>query len=72
MAFVVILLLAFSLWMIVRILQKAGLSGFWALTQLIPVVNIIMVWVFAFARWPAIDDGPQIPSQPGDTISGPE
>jgi predicted PurR-regulated permease PerM len=70
MAFVIILVLAFSLWMSVRIVQKAGLSAFWAITQVIPVVNIIMIWVFAFSRWPAIDDGPQLPSPPDGTISG--
>ena len=35
------------------IAKKAGYSGWWALTMMIPIVNIIMVWVFSFAKWPA-------------------
>lgn len=35
-----------------RIISKAGYSGAWALVSLIPVVNIIALWIFAFARWP--------------------
>ena len=34
------------------ILRKAGYSGWWILISLIPILNIIMFWVFAFARWP--------------------
>ncbi|OGB25994.1 MAG: hypothetical protein A3I66_09800 [Burkholderiales bacterium RIFCSPLOWO2_02_FULL_57_36] len=35
-----------------RIISKAGYSGAWALISLIPVVNIIALWIFAFATWP--------------------
>jgi hypothetical protein len=35
-----------------RIVQKAGFPGALSLLLLIPLVNIIMVWVFAFVRWP--------------------
>ena len=34
------------------ILRKAGYSGWWILISLIPMLNVIMFWVFAFARWP--------------------
>jgi hypothetical protein len=40
---------------IVKILQRAGFSGWWALALLIPLVNIAALWVFAFTRWPAVD-----------------
>jgi hypothetical protein len=36
----------------VLIIRKAGYSGWWVLTALIPLVNLIMLWVFALARWP--------------------
>lgn len=42
----------FCLWLAYRILQKAGLDGHWALVLLVPIVNIIMIWVFAFSHWP--------------------
>jgi hypothetical protein len=35
-----------------RIISKAGYSGAWALISLIPFVNIIALWIFAFAKWP--------------------
>ncbi|MFC3226340.1 hypothetical protein ACFOGJ_03820 [Marinibaculum pumilum] len=38
-----------------RGLQKAGFSGAWSLLLLVPVVNLVMLWVFAFISWP-VDD----------------
>ena len=45
---------AFCLSLGVCILRKAGFDGWWVLVLLIPVVNIIMIWVFAFTRWPTL------------------
>lgn len=36
----------------VRILHQAGYSGWWVLIGLVPVVNIVMFFVFAFRQWP--------------------
>lgn len=36
-----------------RIVAKAGYSGAWSLFAFIPMINVIMLWVFAFAKWPA-------------------
>ena len=36
----------------VKIIQKAGYSGWWVIVAFIPLVNLIMLWVFALARWP--------------------
>lgn len=33
--------------------RKAGFSGWWAVASIIPVVGIVLLWIFAFARWPA-------------------
>jgi len=35
-----------------RIVSKAGYSGAWSLLALVPLVNVILLWVFAFVRWP--------------------
>ena len=35
-----------------RILNRAGYSRWWLLTMAVPLVNLIMLWVFAFADWP--------------------
>jgi len=37
-----------------RILNRAGYSRWWLLTMVVPVLNLIMLWVFAFASWPAM------------------
>jgi uncharacterized membrane protein YhaH (DUF805 family) len=37
-----------------KILMKAGYSGWWCLIGFVPIVNIIMLWVFAYADWPSL------------------
>jgi len=36
-----------------RIASKAGFPGALSLLMLIPLVNIVLIWVFAFIKWPA-------------------
>jgi hypothetical protein len=36
------------------ILRKAGYPGWWALAGLVPVVNVVLLFVFAFAQWPVL------------------
>ena len=35
-----------------RIVSKAGFHGAWSLLALVPLVNIIALWLFAFMKWP--------------------
>lgn len=35
-----------------RISRKAGFHRAWCLLLLIPFVNLITIWIFAFIRWP--------------------
>jgi hypothetical protein len=35
-----------------RILNRAGYSRWWLATLFVPVLNLIMVWIFAYAHWP--------------------
>ena len=35
-----------------RIVSKAGFHGAWSLLLLVPVLNVLLIWVFAFVRWP--------------------
>jgi hypothetical protein len=37
-----------------RIFSKAGFPGGLSLLMLIPLVNLIMIFVLAFAEWPAL------------------
>jgi len=52
---IVVIILALPIWIYGRILKKAGYSRWWVLLIFIPIVNIIMIWVFAFAKWPNIE-----------------
>ena len=47
----------FILWLGTKILDKAGFDKWWVLCLLIPVVNIFMIWAFAFSNWPNLKKG---------------
>jgi hypothetical protein len=34
-----------------KILSKAGFSGWLSILLLVPLVNLICVWIFAFSKW---------------------
>lgn len=36
----------------VKVIAKAGYSGWWVLITLVPVVGFVMFLVFAFSKWP--------------------
>ncbi|WP_265520107.1 DUF805 domain-containing protein [Oerskovia flava] len=38
----------------IRIIQKAGYSGWWILVALVPILNVVMFLVFAFSKWPVV------------------
>ena len=33
--------------------KKAGYSRLWSLLAVVPPLNLIVLWFFAFAKWPA-------------------
>ncbi len=45
--------IAVVLYPIGRILRRVGLSPFWSVLAVIPLLNLIGLWVLAFADWPA-------------------
>lgn len=47
--------LAIPIMLAARVLRRAGFSRWWALLVLVPVVNLIGLWLFAYVRWPAVD-----------------
>lgn len=50
-------LLLFSLMSLSAVvLSRAGKSSYWALFTVIPYFAVVAIWVFAFARWPKIDE----------------
>ena len=52
--FVVVFVTPFLLWATIRISRRAGYSGWWSLLMLVPIVNVVVLWVFAFSSWPAL------------------
>lgn len=40
----------------VSIVRKAGYSGWWVAAGLLPLVNVVMLFAFAFADWPVLRD----------------
>jgi len=44
--------MVFTLWLGSKILEKAGYPKLFVLVLLIPFLNIIMIWFFAFDKWP--------------------
>jgi len=51
---VVLIVLFVLLFPIIKILQKAGYSGWWVLLWFVPIGNVVALWIFAFADWPAL------------------
>jgi len=47
-----VVLLIIFIWAYVRIIRRAGYSGWWVLIGLVPLVNVVMFLVFAFKEWP--------------------
>jgi len=50
----VIFIIIASLWLPIRIVRKAGYSGWWGLLMLFPILNIVMTYIFAFSTWPIL------------------
>ena len=38
-----------------KIWSRTGHSGAWSLLMLVPLANLISLWVLAFKKWPAVD-----------------
>jgi hypothetical protein len=55
------ILVVVAFWIVVwvvpfwKIFSKAGFPGSLALLMLIPVVQIVVVFIVAFSRWPALE-----------------
>ena len=38
-----------------RALSRVGLSPWWSILSILPIVGWFGIWAFAFARWPKVD-----------------
>ncbi len=48
----IVLVLIINLIPIGKILSRTGHNVGWCVFMFFPLVNLIMIWVFAFKRWP--------------------
>ena len=46
------LFIVLPVWSMLRILKRAGYSGWWVVAMFIPLLNVVMIWIFAFSEWP--------------------
>lgn len=59
LGFILFIIPIFIVLMIVpywKIFSKAGWSGAMSLLMLVPLANLIVLWVFAFSEWPALQN----------------
>jgi hypothetical protein len=52
---IVVIALVVIIWPWARIVSKAGYSPWLALVFLVPFVNLIALWIFAYSSWPALN-----------------
>jgi hypothetical protein len=57
--FVPFLLVLVPAW---RILRRAGFAGGWSLLILVPLVNLLALYAFAFVEWPVERRAPGTPT----------
>jgi hypothetical protein len=46
------------LWPVSKILMRAGYSPWYCLLGVVPIVNLVALWMFATADWPAMKRSP--------------
>lgn len=52
---IILVLLVITTWPSWRILDKVGFSRWWTIVVFVPILNLVMFWVLAFVKWPAVD-----------------
>ena len=62
--YVAVAVVAITAW--IKIISKAGYSGWWVLIAFVPIANVVMFLVFAFSDWPVLRQarGPSGPYPP--------
>lgn len=50
--FIVLIVCLIVIFVYGPIAKKAGFSKWWSIALIVPLLNIILIWVFAFIKWP--------------------
>jgi len=53
----VAIIIGIAIWLVfviayIKIITRAGYSGWWVLIIIVPIVNIVMLLIFAYKEWP--------------------
>jgi hypothetical protein len=56
-ALIILLILIVPAALGARVGSRAGFSWAWVLLLWIAPLHLLMLWIFAFSRWPALDPG---------------
>jgi len=43
-----------------KIWTRTGNSGAWSLLMVLPIINIVSLWVLAYKRWPALENNSDV------------
>lgn len=62
---IVVAVLAIYIVPVSRILRRTGFPGWLAVLALLPGINLLLLWVFAFVPWPR--DNEELEAPPGDS-----
>ena len=60
---ITILAVIFAFCVCGTIAHKAGYSRWFGLLVILPLVNVVLIWMFAYAKWPALagDQADEVP-----------
>ncbi len=64
--FVYLAILVLSILAAVKVVTKAGYSGWWVLISFVPLVGMVFVLVFAFSTWPVTREVQMLRAQLGE------
>ncbi|MGD9539260.1 MAG: hypothetical protein AB7P52_18815 [Alphaproteobacteria bacterium] len=59
----ILIAVGYGVWCCIRILSRAGQRPLWAFLMVVPILNLVLVWIFAYARWPRLDERAPIPPE---------
>ena len=53
-----ILVMVLPVWFFALAAKKAGYAPWWALIGLVPLLNVVALYLFAYKEWPALSTAP--------------
>jgi hypothetical protein len=54
--YLVVLFYVLPILVFIPAVRKAGFSGWWVALSILPVVGVVLLWIFTYAKWPSCPD----------------